>query len=173
MASLIDDILELSRINRGTFEKSEVNLTDLVKWAIADLEPDPDEFDAEFIIQDNVNVYGDEALLQVMIDNLIFNAWKYSGKNHYIEIEFGAKELKGEKVYFIKDNGIGFDMAYYDKLFSPFQRLVNNGDFPGTGIGLATVARVIQRHNGRIWAESQPGQGATFYFTLPENNAIT
>jgi len=168
MGRLIDDILNLSRVNRGSFRKDKVNLTNLVKFTLAELEPSPDEVNSEIKIQDNLIVYADECLMQLLVDNLISNAWKYSINNECVKIEFGVNIVNEEKVYFVKDNGIGFDMAYYKKLFQPFQRLVTDDEFKGSGIGLATAARVIQRHNGKIWAESQPGQGATFYFSIPD-----
>jgi len=168
MGRLIDDILNLSRVNRGTFRKDEVNLTNLAKFTLTELEPSPDERNSEIIIQDDLIVYADESLMQVLVDNLILNAWKYSGKNELIKIEFGVKIKDKEKVFFVKDNGIGFDMVFYKKLFNPFQRLVTGDEYAGTGIGLATAARVIQRHKGKIWAESQPGAGATFYFSIPD-----
>lgn len=168
MGRLIDDILNLSRVNRGTFHKNMVNLTNLAKFTLSELEPSPEEINAEIYIHDNLFVYADESLMQVLVDNLISNAWKYSLKNECIKIEFGVQINDQEKVFFVKDNGIGFDMAYYKKLFNPFQRLVSEEEYEGTGIGLATAARVIQRHNGKIWAESQPGKGATFFFTIPD-----
>jgi len=168
MGRLIDDILNLSRVNRGTFRKDRVNLTDLAKFTLTEFELNPDDVNVDIKIQDNLLVFADESLMQVLVDNLISNAWKYSCNNEVIKIEFGVKIENGEKVFFVKDNGIGFDMAYYKKLFNPFQRLVTEDEFEGTGIGLATAARVIQRHNGKIWASSQPGEGAIFYFTIPE-----
>ena len=168
MDRLIDDILNLSRVNRGTFLKDKVNLTNLVKLSLAELEPGPDDTNSDIRIQDDLVVYADECLMQLLVDNLVFNAWKYSSKSECIKIEFGVNIVNEEKVFFVKDNGIGFDMAYYKKLFQPFQRLVADAEYKGTGIGLATAARVIQRHNGKIWAESQPGQGAIFYFTIPD-----
>ena len=109
---------------------------------------------------------GDARLLRVALENLFGNAWKFTSKHAQARIEFGATEFAGEPAYFVRDNGAGFDMAYADKLFGAFQRLHGMAEFPGTGIGLATVQRVIHRHGGRIWAESAVEQGATFYFTL-------
>ena len=109
---------------------------------------------------------GDVRLLRVVLENLLGNAWKFSGKQDQAHIEFGVKQEAGESVYFLRDDGVGFDMAYADKLFGTFQRLHSLREFEGTGVGLATVQRIIQRHGGRIWAEAAVGQGATFYFTL-------
>jgi light-regulated signal transduction histidine kinase (bacteriophytochrome) len=112
-------------------------------------------------------VRGDPRLLQVVLENLLNNAWKYSSKQGQAKIEFGAKDQNDETIYFVRDNGAGFEMAYANKLFGAFQRLHTTTEFPGTGIGLATVQRIIHRHGGRIWAESIVNQGATFFFTLP------
>ena len=107
-------------------------------------------------------------LLRVVMNNLIANAWKFTGKTEMAQIEFGAEETKGQRIFFVRDNGAGFDMTYANKLFSPFQRLHSEGEFKGTGIGLAIVSRIIRKHEGRIWAESEPNRGASFYFTIRE-----
>jgi light-regulated signal transduction histidine kinase (bacteriophytochrome) len=112
-------------------------------------------------------VQGDAQLLSLVMENLIGNAFKYTLNQPRARIEIGMTQQKGERVYFVRDNGVGFDMAYYDKLFMPFQRLHSNEDFPGSGVGLATVQRIVERHGGRIWAEAIPDNGATFYMTLP------
>jgi light-regulated signal transduction histidine kinase (bacteriophytochrome) len=117
-------------------------------------------------IERNLAAEGDERLLAVVLDNLLRNAWKYTGKHESAHISFGARESGSETVYFVKDDGAGFDMQYADKLFGVFQRLHHVQDFPGTGVGLATVQRIVFRHGGRVWAESEPEKGATFYFTL-------
>ena len=109
-------------------------------------------------------------LIDIMLDNLIGNAWKYTGKSADARIEFGVTDSDGKPVYYVRDNGVGFNMEYADKLFGSFQRLHKDDDFEGTGIGLATVARIIRRHGGQVWAESETGKGATFYFTLNEEN---
>ena len=114
----------------------------------------------------DIHVNADEGLLRILINNLLDNAWKYTSRNEQATIEFGVNETNNEKVYFIRDDGIGFDMKYANRLFGAFQRLHHRDDFSGTGIGLATVQRIIHRHGGRIWAESSPDKGATFFFTL-------
>ena len=132
----------------------------------------------EIVIAPDLKASGDERLLRIVLDNLLSNSWKFTSKEPRARIEFGsqggAAQAQGEggvdeKVFFVRDNGAGFDMAYANKLFGAFQRLHSAEDFPGHGVGLATVQRIVNRHGGRIWAESAPGQGATFYFTLPDN----
>ncbi|MGH2524756.1 MAG: sensor histidine kinase, partial [Anaerolineales bacterium] len=118
-------------------------------------------------------VTGDARLLRVMLENLLGNAWKFTGKRPQARIEFGVAQRDGARVYFVRDNGAGFDMAYADKLFGAFQRLHGAHEFPGTGIGLATVQRIVQRHGGRLWAEAGVEQGATFNFTLGGEEADT
>ncbi len=123
--------------------------------------------DVEFSLQKGITAEGDARLLRAVLENLLGNAWKFTGKMaKKARIEFGAGEREGEKAYFIRDNGAGFDMAYADKLFGAFQRLHRADEFEGSGIGLATVQRIVHRHGGRVWAEGEVGQGATFYFTL-------
>jgi light-regulated signal transduction histidine kinase (bacteriophytochrome) len=121
----------------------------------------------EFSIAEGMVVEGDYKLLQVVMENLLGNAWKYTGSRKKAVIEFGVMEVDGESAYFVRDNGVGFDMTNAEKLFIPFERLHGTAEFEGHGIGLATVHRIIQRHGGRIWAEGKEGTGATFWFTLP------
>lgn len=118
------------------------------------------------MIADGIEVYGDPALLEIVLRNLLGNAWKYSSTNTDAVVEFGRSEAGGQTAYFVRDNGIGFDMADADKLFAPFQRLSGARSMKGFGIGLATVQRIIARHGGKVWAEGAPGKGATFFFTL-------
>ncbi|MBU4231728.1 MAG: PAS domain S-box protein [Proteobacteria bacterium] len=166
MGQLIDDLLSLSRVSRAEMRREPVDLTALVQ-AIADKlrQTDP-ERQAEFIIQPGLAATGDPRLLEMALVNLLENAWKFTGKQPVARIEFGGMEQDGRPVFFLRDNGTGFDMAYASNLFGAFQRLHQASEFPGTGIGLATVQRIINRHGGRIWAEAAVDQGATFYFTL-------
>ncbi|MDX5151430.1 MAG: ATP-binding protein [Acidiferrobacterales bacterium] len=166
MGDLIDDLLNLSRITRADFRPENINLSTLAEQIVKELQDATPEREVEIVIAPDLNGSGDPLLLQVMLSNLIGNAWKYTTKKDNAHVEFGAKNEYGETVYFVRDNGAGFDMQYADKLFGAFQRLHTEEEFSGTGIGLATVARIIHRHGGRVWAESEPGNGATFYFTL-------
>jgi signal transduction histidine kinase len=166
MAQLIDAMLGLSHIGRKGMKHTSVDLSLMVKKICLDLKNSEPQRNAEFIIQDNVIVKGDESLLNIALQNLLANAWKFTGKHKSARIEFGSLNLKGEQVYFVRDDGAGFDMAYSQKLFGTFQRLHSNDEFSGIGIGLVTVERIISRHDGRIRAESEVEKGATFYFTL-------
>ena len=144
----------------------DINLSAKVNAAISRLRQIDIDRKVEIVVQPNLCTQGDDTLMDVIITNLIGNAWKYTGKNSAAKIEFGQTSQNNRAVYFVKDNGIGFDMQYIDKIFGAFQRLVDQSEYPGTGIGLATVARAIGRHGGKIWAEAEPGKGATFYFTM-------
>lgn len=166
MGNLIDDLLELSRINRSEILKEKIDLSAKVLATIARLDGTPNGRKVDFVVQPNVFVFGDDTLMDVVVANLIGNAWKYTAKTSRAKIEFGEIKNNGESVYFVRDNGIGFDMKYANKLFGAFQRLVGYDEYPGTGIGLATVLRVINRHGGRIWAEGELNKGASFYFTV-------
>ena len=171
MGDLIDDLLELSRVNRSDFDLKDINLSVKANTAIERLEPNLPDHEVEFVVQPDLHVRGDDTLMEIVMFNLISNAWKYSATDRPIKIEVGKTIKDGETVYFVRDNGIGFEMKYSNKLFKVFERLVTNDEYPGTGIGLATVSRIINRHGGRIWAESEPDKGATFYFTLqPKQN---
>ncbi|TRZ70469.1 MAG: hypothetical protein D4R97_08225 [Bacteroidetes bacterium] len=166
MNMLIDELLKLSRIVRHEIDKMQVNISEIateINQEIRKLNPGRK---VHLVIQEGMLDYCDPKLLRIVFQNLFDNAWKYSGKEKESLIEFGRMEKDGKTVYFIRDNGVGFDMAYYDKLFTPFQRLHSDDQFTGTGIGLATVKRIILKHGGLIWAESSPGAGTTFYFTL-------
>jgi PAS domain S-box-containing protein len=168
MARLIDDILSLSRVTRATLNWDEVDLSSLAEDIQIELKKTRPERQVEFIIQPGLVTHGDRNLLKLVLDNLLSNAYKFTGKHEHSRIEFGMKNEAKEGIFFVKDNGAGFDMTYADKLFLPFQRLHKTEDFPGTGIGLASVHRIIARHGGRIWAESEIEKGATFYFTIRE-----
>jgi two-component system sensor histidine kinase/response regulator len=166
MAQLIDDVLYLSRVTRAELRHQEVDLTTLAQVIIERLrEGDPGRT-VDVRIRPGLTTVGDGQLLRIALENLLQNAWKFSARQGDARIEFGVTHLPGEPAYFIRDNGAGFDMSYADRLFAPFQRLHLSSEFPGTGIGLATVQRIIYRHGGRIWAEGSVGQGATFHFTL-------
>jgi signal transduction histidine kinase len=166
MSQLIDGLLRLSRVTRSEMVRERVNLSSLARGIVTDLERAQPERHVEFTIQDGLIVEGDEQLLRVALENLLGNAWKFTSKHPSPRIEFSAVEWDGETVYQVRDNGAGFDPAYSDKLFGPFQRLHGRDEFEGTGIGLATVQRIVRRHGGRIWGESTVDQGATFSFTL-------
>jgi light-regulated signal transduction histidine kinase (bacteriophytochrome) len=143
-----------------------VNLSELARQITGDLIKAQPDRKVQLIIADELIDQGDERLLKIMLQNLLGNAWKYSARQAKAEIEFGRVHHDGAPAYFVRDNGVGFDMAYAGKLFKPFQRLHGVEDFPGTGIGLALVQRIVQRHGGRAWAEGEVGKGARFYFTL-------
>lgn len=167
MGNLIDDLLTLSRVTRSDMHVASVDLSRLASRICTDLQQTQLERQVEFIIQPGLVAQGDTHLLQVVLENLLNNAWKFTAKNLQAKIEFGAiPQSNGILVYFVRDDGTGFDMAYYDKLFGPFQRLHASHEFPGDGIGLATVQRIVYRHGGQVWAEAAVEQGATFYFTL-------
>lgn len=166
MGVLIDDLLALSRMARHEFRSTDVNMSSLANDTLDRLALAEPWRNVEAKVEGNVIVKGDPSLLGIVIDNIIQNAWKYTSPVEHPIIEFGIRTQDGETIYFVRDNGVGFDMRYADKLFKPFQRLHPTHEFPGSGIGLATVARIIQRHGGRIWAEGEKGKGATFSFTL-------
>lgn len=166
MGQLIDDLLDLSRMTRSEMRRESVDLSDLAKSFAEELKRSQPERRVEFLIEGGLLVEGDKSLLRVVLENLLRNAWKFTGKQTHARIEFGASEQEDKRAYFVRDNGAGFDMAYADKLFGAFQRLHGGSEFEGTGIGLATVQRIIHRHGGRVWAEGRVGYGATFYFTL-------
>jgi light-regulated signal transduction histidine kinase (bacteriophytochrome) len=168
MAELIDDLLNLARVARAEMEVAAVDLSALARTITADLaRMDPNRA-ASFIIAPGLSAMGDPRLLRLVLDNLLGNAWKFSAHQPEARISFGLapRDAAGPAVYVVRDNGAGFDMAYSEKLFGAFQRLHTVTEFEGTGIGLATVHRIVMRHGGRIWAESAPGCGAAFYFTL-------
>ena len=166
MSDLINDLLKLSRLSRAEIHFQNVNISEIAQSILEELKNTQPERKSEFVISPGMIVKGDKSLLTIALQNLLGNGWKFTGKCPQAKIEFGVDEQNGEKVYFIRDNGVGFNMQYKDKLFQPFQRLHSDKEYEGTGIGLATVQRVIRRHGGRVWAESEKGKGATFYFTL-------
>ena len=166
MAQLIDDMLNLSRVVRSEMRREAVNLSALAQTISEELHKIQPERQLEFVIAEGLVANGDARLLRVVLQNLLGNAWKFTGKQPHGRIEFGIKQHDGKPAYFVRDNGAGFDMAYADNLFGPFQRLHSMTEFEGTGIGLATVQRIIHRHGGRVWAQGAVDQGATFYFTF-------
>ncbi|HDQ00081.1 MAG TPA: PAS domain-containing protein [bacterium] len=169
MSQLIDDLLLLSRVTRSVMKRTEVDLSSLAKQITDSLQESDPQRQVQFAIKDGVKVNGDLGLLRLALENLINNAWKFTQKTNQAKIEIGLLNGGPDQVVFIRDNGAGFDKQHSNKLFSPFQRLHSEKDFPGNGIGLATVQRIIHRHGGKIWAEGQLNQGATFYFTLHNN----
>lgn len=166
MGELIDGLLSLAQLSRDTLQFSQVDLSALARRIVQECREREPHRQAEICIQDALVATGDQRLLGVVMQNLLSNAWKFTSKRELTRIEIGGTTNAGnEAVYFVKDNGAGFDMAYAEKLFGTFERLHSPSDFEGTGIGLATVKRVIDRHGGRVWAESKVDDGAIFYFT--------
>jgi PAS domain S-box-containing protein len=166
MGQLIDDLLTLSRVTRSEIRREKVDLSDLAHSIADELQGAAPQRQVRFAIAHGLVANGDPGLLRAALENLIGNAWKFTAKRPHATIELGMTQNNGAAVFFVRDDGAGFDMAYADKLFGPFQRLHGRKEFEGTGIGLATVQRIINRHGGRIWAEAEVGRGATFYFTL-------
>ncbi|OGR74944.1 MAG: hypothetical protein A2X32_10525 [Elusimicrobia bacterium GWC2_64_44] len=166
MAQVIDSLLRLSRMMRQELDFKELDLSALAEETADALREAEPARKVSFEAQQGLTTKGDRVLLGEVLENLLSNAWKFTGQTAAPEIAFGASEKDGERVYFVKDNGKGFDMKYAGKLFRPFQRLHSPAEFPGTGIGLTTVQRIVERHGGRIWAESAEDKGAVFYFTL-------
>lgn len=169
MSSLIDDMIRLAQISNLEMRTTTVDLTALATGIGADLAAAEPQRQVRLTVAPGLSVRGDPGLLRVLMQNLLANAWKYTARTPQAAIEFGLMQLpSNEPAYFVRDNGVGFDMAFADRLFRPFSRLHHAEDFPGTGIGLATVARIVARHGGRIWAEAEKGKGATFYFVLDQ-----
>ena len=166
MSQLIDDVLHLSRVTRAELREQDVDLSGIASLILARLQEGDPARSVEVKVRPGLVVSGDAQLLKIALENLLANAWKFTGRTADARIEFGVTQLAGEPAYYVRDNGAGFDMTYADRLFGPFQRLHGQGEFPGSGIGLATVQRIIHRHGGRVWAEGLENQGATFYFTL-------
>jgi light-regulated signal transduction histidine kinase (bacteriophytochrome) len=166
MDRLILGLLKLSRVGKQDLNINRVNLSALAQEIIQDLNIEYGDKVYATEVAQNLICFGDPRLLRIVLENLITNAYKYSQHAERPRIEFGATQVDGKTAYFVKDNGIGFDMVYQEKLFEPFQRLHHTDEFEGSGIGLSTVARIIRRHKGRIWAEGKPDEGAVFYFTV-------
>jgi PAS domain S-box-containing protein len=169
MAQLIDDLLNLARVSRGEMRHEQVNLSAMAKAILTDLHNGEPQRSVECVVPEGLAAEGDPRLLRVVLDNLLGNAWKFTRKKPQARIELGVAKQDGHQVYFVRDDGAGFDMTYVDKLFGTFQRLHAAEDFSGSGVGLATVRRIIRRHGGRVWAQGAEGKGATFTFTLKES----
>jgi light-regulated signal transduction histidine kinase (bacteriophytochrome) len=163
MGHLIDDLMSLAKIQRAEMHRAEVDLSAIAREVVEELRRRDPARVVEVTVADGVRARADGRLLRAALENLLANAWKFTSKTAAPRITFGCE---GGETYFVRDNGAGFDMAYAHKLFAPFQRLHAQSEFEGTGIGLATVSRIITRHGGRLWAEAVEGQGATFWFTL-------
>lgn len=168
MGNLIDDLLRLSRLGRQEMRLEQVDLSEIATLALGELQQSDAHRTVTWRVEPELKARGDKHLLGIALDNLIGNAWKYSSRREHAEIEFGRLERDGRTLFYVHDNGAGFDMKYADKLFGAFQRLHTNSEFEGSGIGLATVARIVHRHGGSVWAESEVDKGATFYLELPE-----
>jgi light-regulated signal transduction histidine kinase (bacteriophytochrome) len=166
METLIEDLLKLSRVSRSELQRQQVNLSQIAQSIAAELKKSDPQRIVEFVIEPGLQARGDERLLRVALDNLLRNAWKFTGKQPRAKIEVGSS-TGPPQAFFVRDNGAGFDMTYSNRLFGVFQRLHTVSEFPGTGVGLATVQRIISRHGGRVWATGEVNRGATFYFTLP------
>ena len=166
MSTLIGDLLNLSRASRIQLHAKTINLGELAASIIETLQAEEPDRLVKFTIARDAKVVADENLLCIVLDNLLRNAWKYTSKVEFAEIEFGTMDEKNRRVYFVRDNGAGFDPRLSSRLFQPFQRLHTQSEFPGTGIGLATVQRILARHGGRVWAKGETGHGATFFFSM-------
>jgi PAS domain S-box-containing protein len=168
MGILIDEVLELARVSRCELKKNLVDLNKLAKDILTDLQLNAPARKSKIQVGKNLYAEADERLVRVVLENLLDNAWKFTSRRELTEITLDKLQTPQEKIFYIRDNGVGLDMQYANKLFGPFQRLHSDEEFPGTGVGLATVQRIIQRHGGRIWVESEVNKGTTFYFTLAE-----
>ena len=166
MCRLVDVLLNFSRLLRTEIKRESVDISKIARIVAAELRSDQPDRKSEFMIAEGLTDEADRKLVQVVIENLIGNAWKYTSREPKALIEFGQVTRNGQPAYFVRDNGVGFNPAYADRLFIAFQRLHENDEFEGLGIGLATVQRIVHRHGGRVWAEGEEGAGATFYFTL-------
>ena len=167
MNSMIDALLALSALSTQPLARQPVNLSQLAGFIIDDLKREAPQRHVEVLVQPGLMAQGDPTLLRTVLENLLGNAWKYSGKNALARITFERVNYEGREVFVVGDNGAGFDIRFADRLFGVFQRLHSANDFQGTGVGLASVRRIVRRHGGEVWAESEVGQGARFYFTLP------
>lgn len=168
MSSLIDDLLDLSRSGRAELTRCAVDMAAIARAVVADLRRELPERDVEFVSVAEAPCHGDPGLLRIVLDNLLRNAWKFTRARTGARVELGLGREHGRPVYFVRDNGAGFDPQYAERLFQAFRRLHPSKDFEGNGVGLAIVHRIVRRHGGRVWADGRPDQGATFYFTLSD-----
>jgi light-regulated signal transduction histidine kinase (bacteriophytochrome) len=166
MSELIDDLLNLSRVTTTTMQREKIDLSEFARSIVEELHREAPHRKVEFVAPAKTEVYADSRLLRIVMDNLLRNAWKYTCYHDHARIEFGEASRSGQAVFFVKDDGSGFDPRSANRLFQPFQRLHSAAEFPGSGVGLATVRRIIQKHGGEVWAEGAVEKGATFYFTL-------
>jgi light-regulated signal transduction histidine kinase (bacteriophytochrome) len=171
MGQLIDDLLELSRVSRVELIASPVALDELAARLVRDLRERDPRRAVDFQVQAGTPAHGDSRLLALVLQNLFENAWKFTSTRANARIEFGVSSDRPPATYFVRDNGVGFDMAHAGKLFGIFQRLHSVDEFPGTGVGLAIVQRIVERHGGRVWVDAKPDEGATFFFTLEAGGA--
>lgn len=167
MGQLIEDLLLLVRVGRGELSRQSINLSEMAREVATALQHKEPERKVSFTVQEGIVADADPRLLRIVIENLLGNAWKFTAKTAEPRVEFGAVEQAEGTVFFVRDNGVGFNMEYAGKLFNPFQRLHSEAEFPGTGIGLAVVRRIVDRHGGRVWVEAAVDRGATVFFTLP------
>jgi light-regulated signal transduction histidine kinase (bacteriophytochrome) len=167
MNEMIDDLLELSRVGRAQLRRGDVDLAALARVILADLAAGAPDRQVTILIETELRASVDPRLIRNVFENLLGNAWKFTAKTAAATVEVGHEQSEQGIAYFVRDNGSGFEMSRSERLFTPFQRLHSQSDFPGTGIGLATVRRIVDRHGGQVWAEAEPGRGATFRFTLP------
>ena len=167
MSGLIDDLLNLSRATSHPLHRTPIDLSHIAETIAARLQAEQNSRQVRFVVAKCAHVIADDGLMQVVLENLLGNAWKYTSRSGSAEIEFGCIEEETGTIYVVRDNGAGFNPRYADRLFRPFQRLHSQSEFTGTGVGLATAYRIINRHGGKIWAKGNVDQGATFLFTLP------
>lgn len=167
MTELVNVLLALAQVGNAPLERSEIDLSRLCHELVSNLRLISPDREATVEIAPGLRCTGDASLVHSAMANLIGNAWKYSSRDPHTRIEIGTVEVDGRATFFVRDNGVGFDMKDAHRLFAPFERLHASNEFEGTGVGLATVQRIVERHGGRVWAESKPGQGATFFFEIP------
>jgi light-regulated signal transduction histidine kinase (bacteriophytochrome) len=170
MASLIDDMLHLARVTRSTLKRRQIDVTTVAEGVAAELTRRNPDRHVHYVIEPDLQASADTHLLTIVFENLLGNAWKFTGNREGAQVDVGQTVNDGELAFFVRDNGAGFDMTYVNKLFGAFQRLHTDSEFEGTGIGLATVKRIVTRHGGLVWANAVKGQGATFFFTLGDRS---